>query len=117
MERCFVVGEGLRGGPPARSGERGPEQDASRGRMFQKRDDEVAVAVEGGSASHERHQTVGAREREETVDVLVAEPLRDAAQDELPAELRSEALAPLRLVLAERCGRCVIATKRTSQCV
>src|SRR5882762_5333439 len=76
------------------SGERGAKEHAACRRVFQKRDDEVAMAVEGRGAAHERHQTVGAREREEAVDVLVAEALRDAAQDELPAQLRSEAPAP-----------------------
>jgi hypothetical protein len=36
------------------------------------------VAVEGSGAAHERHQAIGPRQREESVNVLVGETLGNA---------------------------------------
>ena len=59
------------------------EQQPAGGRVFQEGDDEFAVVIEGGGASNQRQDAVGPGELEQTVDVLVVEPLRDSPQHEL----------------------------------
>src|SRR5438552_169487 len=98
--------------PPSRSGDGGSEEYATRGRMLEESDDEVAMPIERRRAAEERHQTVSRREREETVDILFGQPLRDAAQDQLPPQFGSEAAAPFGLIRAERGGRRVAAAQR-----
>jgi O-antigen ligase len=53
------------------SGEGGLEQQASRRRMLQQRDDELAVVIESRRASDQRHDAVGRRELEQAVDIGV----------------------------------------------
>ena len=65
--------------------------------MLQEGDDELAVMIERCGSAHERHQAVGAGERKQTVDFCVGQPLRNPPQHELPAQLRSEPLAPAHL--------------------
>src|SRR5262245_56351356 len=81
--------------------DRGAKQDASCRRVLQEGDDELAMGIERRSPAHQRHDAVGSRELEQLIDVGIGETLRDAAQDQLPAQLRTEAFAPSRLVTSQ----------------
>src|SRR5919204_5548440 len=94
-------GERLRGQQLTRLCQRGAEEHAAGWRMFQEGDDELAVVVECRGSADQRHQAVGPRQSEQTVDVVVGETLRDPAQDELPAELRTEMPPPVAFVLVQ----------------
>ena len=78
--------------------ESGAEQaPASRRWMLQQRHDELPVAIERGRSSDNRHQPVGVRQIEQPIDVVIAQPLRDASEHELPAHSDPNPLSPERV--------------------
>jgi len=62
----------------------------------------MAVVVELRRLSHDGHDAVGAREVEERVDLLIAQPRDQVAQRALLGELLAEPIAPLPLVGRQR---------------
>src|SRR5436189_103671 len=76
------------------SGDDRAQQEAPGWRVSEQCRDEVAVVIDGRGRADERHDAVGARELEQRVDVIVAQAVRDAAQEQLPAQLGAKALAP-----------------------
>ena len=77
-----------------------PEEEAPRGRVFEERQNQLAMAVESRRAADDRHDAVGLRQLEERVDLVVSETVGQQPQRELCLELRSEPFPPEALVLA-----------------
>ncbi len=97
------------------SGKGRAKQDASRGRVLEQRDDEVAVPVEAGGPADDWHQPVVARQVEKAIDVCIREPLRDSPQDELPAQLRADLISPRPLISGQAVGRQRVSSQRGTQ--
>src|ERR1700676_713968 len=84
--------------PSPPSDDDGAQQEAPGWRVLEQGRDEFTVVIEGSGAADERHDAVRSSQLEQRVDVFVAETVRHTPEQQLPAQLGAEALAPPPLV-------------------
>src|SRR5437879_4013289 len=81
-----------------RSTDDGAKEDLSSGRMTEEGADEIAMPIEAGRRSDNRHDAVGTSQLEQLLDLGIGQPGDGASQLTLGLELVPEFGAPFALV-------------------